>query len=71
MKTFIAALALAALCVGCSKDDPTTMPPVETPPVTAPVVATPPATPPVDEVATAREADDLAKEIEADLADEG
>ncbi len=66
MKTFIAALALAALCVGCSKDDPTTTP---QPGDTVAPLAT--ATPPADEVATAKEADDLAKEIEADLADEG
>jgi hypothetical protein len=67
VKTFIAALALAALCVGCSKEDPTTTP---TPPTdTATPTAT--TTPSPDEVATAKEADDLAKEIEADLADEG
>lgn len=67
MKTFIAALALAALCVGCSKEDPTTTP---TPPADA-STATATTTPGPDEAATAKEVDDLAKEIEADLADEG
>jgi hypothetical protein len=66
VKTFIAALALAALCVGCSKEDPTTTP---TPPTDT---ATPTATTPsADDAVAAKEADDLAKEIEADLADEG
>lgn len=67
MKTFIAALALGALCVGCSKEDPTTTPP----PADAAVATTTTTTPGPDDAATAKEVDDLAKEIEADLADEG
>jgi hypothetical protein len=63
VKTFIAALALAALCVGCSKDDATTTPPPEATPTVA--------TPAPEEAAAAKEVDELAKEIEADLADEG
>lgn len=68
MISLVAFAALLAVTAACSKDDPTSTP---TPPADSATAKPSEAAPAADVAATEKEVDDLAKEIEAELADEG